>query len=677
MDNSDHRQVMSPRGARMMTDRRDEQDREQVPNGVPAPPPQGPQDMDGETVTVSALGNDPVMRSMRAQPPRLSDGTAVLSDTAAPSSSRVTASSTSAHGFLMGPQAEQPRPAQVDTSEEVARSSARASFLGGVAKAVQSIPAAVEGFVLGHGSSGPSPQNPAIDVEGFASAQSGSPDDSRRPPSATQLPATPLLDDQTLQRLNGMQAMAPHLYGPEAPSSGVRPPSTSSSDIQAEVRRQMREFMAMRDEENKELRTRVDLLMSENRTLRQEISSQLYSQDLGPRPGATASSGRFSRLEWIGRGFGNLLGGAASPKPMSPPDRDVDLRPPPAPPPPPQLPYRPTHTGQLPQALRLPENQESFKPEPPRPSSTSTTTGQALGLGAQANPVNMKAITDPPVARVLDFDTAGTVTAPTEAHQPDDSRTTHDPLNVVLTGMAQLQGVVADLAGSPKQVKQEVIKPGVSSLPPLPAAGPESCLQFADWLHSSKPALSDISDTSEELWSLVLSEAGDWYSKYLRLDAISRLTSKPIPSAEVTQPKWARVSRRIETMIISASPSAIRDELSAARVTGLLPVVARLYVIYAPGGLNERELGLKHIQEPSSGTTVKDTVDLLRRWQRWCDRMKELGGTLPDSAIRVKALERITKAVLQTNPDVAFRVNLTRAALQIDSTPDDGKVDQL
>ena len=202
-------------------------------------------------------------------------------------------------------------------------------------------------------------------------------------------------------------------------------------------------------------------------------------------------------------------------------------------------------------------------------------------------------------------------------------------------------------------------------------------MQFADWLHASRPALSDISDTSEELWAMILNEAKEWYGRYLRLDAVSRLTFKPVPSPEVLQTKWARVSRRIETMIIAACPVAVRDELSAARVTGLLPVVARLYVIYAPGGLTEREIGLRHIQDPSPGSNVRDTVDLLRKWHRWCDRMRELGGTLPDSALRIKALEKITKVVLQANPDVAFRVNLTRAALQVDMNPDDAKVEQL
>ena len=102
----------------------------------------------------------------------------------------------------------------------------------------------------------------------------------------------------------------------------------------------------------------------------------------------------------------------------------------------------------------------------------------------------MKAGPEVPVARVLDFETAEVphVDLPDPPVNPARAAAADDPLSVVLTGMAQLQGVVADLASSPKQAKQEAIKPGVNSLPDLPAAGPESCLQFADWMHSSKPA---------------------------------------------------------------------------------------------------------------------------------------------------------------------------------------------
>ena len=54
--------------------------------------------------------------------------------------------------------------------------------------------------------------------------------------------------------------------------------------------------------------------------------------------------------------------------------------------------------------------------------------------------------------------------------------------------------------------------------------------------------------------------------------------------------------------------------------------------------------------------------------------MTELGGVLPDPALQVKALTRITRSVLSQHSELAFRVNLTRASLQLDLTPDNDKV---
>ncbi|OLP82381.1 hypothetical protein AK812_SmicGene36962 [Symbiodinium microadriaticum] len=137
-----------------------------------------------------------------------------------------------------------------------------------------------------------------------------------------------------------------------------------------------------------------------------------------------------------------------------------------------------------------------------------------------------------------------------------------DAMSVVLKGMAQLQGLVSEMSTSPKQSeKPESVKPGVSSLPELPTPGAESCLLFSDWIHNSRPPLSDISDTSEELWEGVLNEASTWYAKYLQLDPLSRLVFQPEPSEFLNKPKWSRVSRRIETMILAALPATVRQEV--------------------------------------------------------------------------------------------------------------------
>ena len=447
--------------------------------------------------------------------------------------------------------------------------------------------------------------------------------------------------------------------------SAERASSTHSSDIKLEVRRQLAEFMAMHEDESIRLRRQVEVLTQENRDLRSR------TERASPKaPGSGMEGSGLPGLGWFGRGIGTILG--SIPKTGSP-NQAMDLRPsraPVPPPPPPPEAYVREPQGTTSQGLDL------ALPVPPPIGP---------GIPYQRTMINEEGQTHQPVPRALDFGNAAA--HPRASAQPppgpvagaqSTAGSVLDPLSVVLTGMAQLQGVISEMAATPKaSSKNETIKPGTSALPDLPGVGPEACLEFSDWLHNSRPALADISDSSEELWENVVNEAGAWYSEYLRKPPLERLTMKPRPSEYISQAKWGRVSRRIEGMLITAAPQQVKDELSAARVSGILPVLCRLFIIYAPGGLSEREIGLRQVTEPTSASTPKDAVLHLRKWQRWCSRIKELGGTLPDSTLRVKALERIVKTPLMSYPDIGFRINLTRAALQIDSTPDDHKVDQL
>ena len=593
--------------------------------------------------------------------------------------------------------------------------------LSGVFRAVQTLPAAVENLVSRSGGGRPVPGNPGLhDSVEYASVRSSA-ERPPPPPAEAMSPATPLFEPRTLERMQRLHESAPLFYPSEAArnSSPPRPPSTSSNDVQAEVRRQLLELMAARDEESRRLKAQVEALSMENRSLRLRAESTVQLEMQGSRQNQAPKIG-FPSLGWIGRGLGTLIG---QPRPQ----RDLDLAEPslsreqggappamdfsasntqprlavephehlrqwqiavPVEPPPPNGsqcsgPAQAYHQASAPQAIGVP-----VAPRPPPMPRGSVQgvlgIGTFGGLGFPRVEPTLQALPEQAYPKDPNFPQyqpppgfaegpAGEAVGPAQA-EPEPL----DPLNVVLTGMAQLQSVVTELT-SPKATssKPEVIKPGVTSLPDLPGHGPESSLAFADWLHASRPALADVSDTSEELWQRTIDEATAWYNQYLKMDPLARLTAKPAASIELAQPKWTRVSRRIETMIIAAAPKDVRDELSASRTSGLLPLLTRLFIIYGPGTLMERELGLRHISEPPVGATVPEVIETLRRWKRWCARMTELGGVLPDPSIQVRALTKATKAVLTQHPDIAFRVNLIRASLQIDVTPDNAKVMKL
>ena len=119
-------------------------------------------------------------------------------------------------------------------------------------------------------------------------------------------PREALFDPQALERLQRMQEQAPLLYPSDSPVP-PRPASTSSSDLQAEVRRQLSDMMRLRDEESRRLRAQVEALSFENQSLRLRIESGVQEGIRGSRPEGFGSMG-FPSFGWLGRGLGSLMG---------------------------------------------------------------------------------------------------------------------------------------------------------------------------------------------------------------------------------------------------------------------------------------------------------------------------------------------------------------------------------
>ena len=67
-----------------------------------------------------------------------------------------------------------------------------------------------------------------------------------------------LFDVHAIEQLQRLHASAPQLLGASQTMGNPRPPSTSSSDIQAEVRRQLGEMVAGYEEEARRLRSQVE-----------------------------------------------------------------------------------------------------------------------------------------------------------------------------------------------------------------------------------------------------------------------------------------------------------------------------------------------------------------------------------------------------------------------------------
>ena len=90
---------------------------------------------------------------------------------------------------------------------------------------------------------------------------------------------------------------------------------------------------------------------------------------------------------------------------------------------------------------------------------------------------------------------------------------------------------------------------------------------------------------------------------------------------------------------------------------------------YQPGCLSEKSAILTALDSPEEAQTLPRAVMGLRKWLRWHRRAGEVGVTRPDATIQVKGLGRLMREVVKENADLAFRIQLAKSSLQIDTTP--------
>ena len=115
---------------------------------------------------------------------------------------------------------------------------------------------------------------------------------------------------------------------------------------------------------------------------------------------------------------------------------------------------------------------------------------------------------------------------------------------------------------------------------------------------------------------------------------------------ELVKKKWVRVERRAVSMMLTAIPTGVREELVATKSLTPLKVLAKLMSIYQPGGLQEKTVILRQLEDPGEQQTVLGATMSLRTWIRWLRRAEDVNLSLPDPSILVRGLHRLSKKVL-------------------------------
>ena len=187
-----------------------------------------------------------------------------------------------------------------------------------------------------------------------------------------------------------------------------------------------------------------------------------------------------------------------------------------------------------------------------------------------------------------------------------------DVILKLLEGMQAMQQQLMGGAGKGNQETAEVVRPGITELPKLSEPTAESGpIDLGDWMIIIEPLLADLSDSSAEWWQFMVTEAKEWYARYLQEhDPGDTSTSLKVK-------KWSRVERRAVSMLIQAVPEGIRDELISSRAVTTFAVLCKLMIAYQPGGLAEKAVVLRNLEESGEAPSVAEAVKGLRRWVRW------------------------------------------------------------
>ncbi|OLP75490.1 Copia protein [Symbiodinium microadriaticum] len=245
-----------------------------------------------------------------------------------------------------------------------------------------------------------------------------------------------------------------------------------------------------------------------------------------------------------------------------------------------------------------------------------------------------------------------------------------DPIGMLAQGMMQLQtAMTASLSRANSEV--EVVKPGITELPKLADLTETSCLDIGDWLHALECPMGDISNTSSVWWRGILASLDAYYKAYLESSNMGKLALKVenFASPLVKEPRWSRVDKRATSMLLACVPEAVRSEVLAMRLTGTLQVLGRIMVLYRPGSSAERQQILKALEGPTPSNNAPEAVEQLRRWARWLRRSEDVGLKSPDASILLRGLDNLVRKPLQEHAEIAFRVNILRYQLEVDTKP--------
>ena len=236
---------------------------------------------------------------------------------------------------------------------------------------------------------------------------------------------------------------------------------------------------------------------------------------------------------------------------------------------------------------------------------------------------------------------------------------------MLVQGMRQLQEVYLGRS----EAKDGEMKVGTAELPMMPDFGPEAAVAYSDWLYEVEQGIGGLSDKASEWFGLCLRAAQEAYELYQMSDPLARLGMEPVRGPELPDPKWSRLERRVLTMMLDTLQRAAKDDAKTHRISTVPGLLFRLHVLYAPGSSAERAAILRQLDGVPGGSSLTDTVSTLRKWRRHLQRAQEMRVSIPDASILLRGIDTIATKAIDGQPDLKFRLSLTRTNLQLQYRP--------
>lgn len=147
---------------------------------------------------------------------------------------------------------------------------------------------------------------------------------------------------------------------------------------------------------------------------------------------------------------------------------------------------------------------------------------------------------------------------------------------------------------------------------------------------------------------------------------MERLRLVPVSPPALQVPPWLRIEQRGSVALLKALPESLRSELVAQREVSSIGIMFKILRVYQPGGLGERTTLLRQLVDQKVPNPLSEWMLALRSWRRWLTRVQELGIQPPDPVLLLSTLDRFAAGLARHSSQVAFRLQVTRAALRVD-----------